>query len=294
MEEKQSTPEIDLTYFFRPVKKGLNMVKNGLLNYVARIASNGILFFSVIILTTAAAYALRFIIKPSYKTSGILASHELPGKYCSLLVHDLNKLKNTDNVPFLAKNLNISTTAAATINNFEVTSTQDTLKFGATDSVASLVSIDLQLTSMQYLDSIQQGLVYYLENVPYALKRKEAKIHSLQVLKASIDGRLKNLDSLRKLVSQSIVPRSQGQGIILGEPINPVSIYNAEAAYFREQLNMEKQLKLIDNIEVFQPFQQLNRTNYPNYNKFLIVGFLLSLIATLVITPVFGKKPRTS
>ena len=145
---------------------------------------------------------------------------------------------------------------------------------------------------MQYVDTIQQGVVNYLENVPYALKRKEARIQSLQSLNATLDNRMVSLDSIRKLVSQSIVPRSQGQGIILGEPIDPVKIYNTEMAYYKERLRIEEDLKLIDNIQVLQPFLKLSGTNYPNYFLILISGFLVSLFATLILTPVFGKRPK--
>jgi hypothetical protein len=130
--------------------------------------------------------------------------------------------------------------------------------------------------------ALQNGIVNYLENNNYALKSREAKRKSLLSLKANLDLKLKSLDSLKQIVNNSIVPRSQGQGIILGEPINPVGVYQAEVAYFKEQLYLEESLVTLDNVEIVQPFITTSKPNYPRFNEILLYflggGFLLSLV----------------
>lgn len=293
MEERQSpaSPEIDLSYFFRPLGKVFKGIGRGIENYYLRIVNNGLLFGAVIVIITTAAYCLRYVIKPAYRTEGIFMSRVLPGKYCETLIKNLNKLKGQANLPLLARELKISTTAAGTIRYVELSKIQDTIAIDDRDTSITVFTVELTLSNTQYLDSIQIGIVNYLENVPYAIKRKEAKAKTLAALKQSFNTKLVGLDSLKKLVSQSVVPRSEGKGIILGEPINPVSVYQAEVNYFREQLKVDEELELIDNIEIIQPFFKLNATNTPNYTLILIEGFLASLIATLIITPLFGKKP---
>lgn len=296
MEEKQpmSSSEIDLIYFFRPLQRAWVRIRKWLGNYYLRIVNNRLLFFSVIILITAAGYSLRYIIKPSYKTKGVFMSRMLPGKYCATLIEGLNSINGQYNLPVLAQYLHTSESAVATIKSISLSPAPELLVIDKQDTAANVFTIDLTLNEMQYVDSLQKGIVIYLENTPYAIKRKEVKIQSLLALKASLDSRLQSLDSLKKIVAQSIIPRSQGQGIILGKPIDPVNIYKAESTYFKERLDIEKQLKVIDNIEVIQPFIKLRMTNYPNYFKMLVYAFLASVLAALVITPVLGRKPKTA
>jgi hypothetical protein len=158
------------------------------------------------------------------------------------------------------------------------------------DSVMAVFQITLVLSEIKYVDSIQTGIVGYLENNPFSLTRKAAKIQQLKVLKSLLDVKLKELDSLKQIISSSIVPRSQGQGIILGEPINPISVVQAEVNYLREQLYIDQELSTMDNIEVLQPFFKLNDYNYPDFNRLTLYSFILALLIAGILTPVLGKR----
>ena len=289
-EPKQNNAEIDLLYFFKPL--GTVFKKTGTaLEYTSRkINTNKIIFAVIVLLITVAGYSLRYFLKPSYRTQGIFVSSVLPGKYCSILLENLNSLKGESTV--LSNQLKISADAAGGIQSIGLSTMRDTFLIDRKDSILTLFQITLILSSVQYLDSIQWALVNYLENNDYALKRKEARRKALESMKANLNFKLLGLDSLKKIVNSSIIPRSQGQGIILGEPINPVSIYQAEISYYREQLSIDQALATIDNIEILQPFFKLNYPNHPRYNWIMRWFFLISLaVATLVIL-VFGREPK--
>ena len=86
------------------------------------------------------------------------------------------------------------------------------------------------------------------------------------------------------------MPRSQGQGIILGEPINPVNVVQAEVNYLREQLYIEQELSTMDNIEVLQPFFKLNDYNYPDFTRLMLYSFILALFIAGILTPVLSRR----
>jgi len=291
-EQKQNNAEIDLLYFFKPVGTAFKKIGNTL-NYATRkLTANIILFAVIVLLITLAGYSLRYVLKPAYRTQGIFVSNILPGKYCSILLENLNNLKGEKNIPVLSNQLKISPGIAGDIQSIDLSTMRDTFLIEKRDSTLSLFKITLILNSVQYLDSIQWALVNYLENNEYTIKRKEAKIKALEAMKTNLNYKLQSLDSLKKIVNSSIIPRSNGQGIILGEPIDPVSIYQAEVAYYREQLNIDQALATIDNIEIIQPFFKLNQTNYPSYSRILQLSFLLSLAIALLVVLAFGKKPK--
>lgn len=294
MEQKRTTSseEIDLLYFFRPVSNAFKRAGNWALDYIRLLAYNRFLFAAILLLGSAAGYCVRYFIAPSYKTEAIFISDMIPARYCTNLVQNLNELRRPGNIPELARRLNIPQDAAWQIQGIIPTAApKDTFVVEKRDSSMSLFRVTLVLSSMQHIDTIQSGLVRYLENNDYVRKRKEARLNNLVMQKADLEQRIKNLDSLRTLVTNSVVPRSQGQGIILGEPINPVSVYQAEVAYLRDKLNIQERIATIDNIEVLQPFFKLNEYNHPNYDKYLNYAFLASFLFGLLIVALIGRRP---
>jgi hypothetical protein len=290
-EQKQNNAEIDLLYFFKPLGTVFKKIGNATLYIFRKIKANIILFGIIVLLITLAGFSLRYTINPSYQTEGIFVSNVLPGKYCSILLKNLNKLKGEKNLQ-LAQQLRINNEAAGDIQSISMSTMRDTFLIDKKDSTISLFKITLTLKSVQHLDTIQWGLVNYLENNEYAVKRKDARRKALEAMKANLNNKLEGLDSLKKIVNSSIIPRSEGKGIILGEPIDPVSIYQAEVGYYREQLNIDQALATIDNIEVIQPFLKLNHTNYPRYNWLMAWFFLTSLVIALLFVLAFGRKPK--
>ena len=289
-EQRQNSAEIDLYYFFKPIGTAIKKIGNGLEYAGRKIRANLFIFGVIVLLITSAGFSLRFLLQPAYKTQGIFISNILPGRYCSILLKNLNQLKDEKNRPVLAQQLKISVDAAADIRSISMSAMRDTFLIERKDSTLSLFKITLILKSVRHLDTIQSALVNYLENNEYALKRKEAKRKALEALKVNLNGKLESLDSLKKIVNSSIVPRSEGRGIILGQPIDPVSVYQAEINYYREQLSIDQALATIDNIEIIQPFFKINQTNYPRYNWMAAWFFIASLVIASLVVLVFGKK----
>lgn len=291
-EQKPNNPEIDLLYFFKPLGTAFKKIGAALDYAYRKIRVNRILFAVIILLFTLAGYSVRYLLKPSYKTQGIFVSNILPGKYCSILLENLNKLNGEKNIPILSNHLKVSANVAGDIQSIELSTRRDTFLIDRKDSTLSLFTITLTLSSIQHLDSIQWALVNYLENNEFSTKRKEARRKALESMKENLNSKLQSLDSLKKIVNSSIIPRSNGQGIILGEPIDPVKIYQAEVSYYREQLSIDQSLATIDNIEIIQPFFKLNQTNYPRYNWIMALFFLTSIAFAFLFVLAFGKKPK--
>jgi len=292
-DKTQNNPaEIDLFYFFRPLSRLFKKAGAGLVYSVRKMFYNKFLFASVVIILTLAGFSLRYILPPGFETQGIFISNTLSGRYCSLLLKNLNKLKSDENRPILAQQLGLSLEAAKDIRSIRLSSMSDTFALQKKDTTLSLFRITLILASMDHLPDIQKALVNYLENNEYAMKRKEARRKALESLKTTLDHKLESLDSLKNIVNSSIIPRSEGKGIILGEPVNPVSVYQAEIAYYKEQLVIDEALATIDNIEIVQPFFKLNKTNYPRYNFMMAISFLASLFIAYLAVLGFGRIPR--
>lgn len=294
MEKKptSSPEEIDLLYFFRPVGNAFRKTWNWSIDYMTVLAHNRFLFAVFLVLGAAAGYTARFIIPPSYKTEGIFISDMLPGRYCVTLLEGLNELRKPGNIPLLAKQLNISTDAAWQIQGLTASSSpKDTFAIEKRDTSMSVFQVGLVLHDMTHLDEIQKGLVDYLENNEYARMRKEARLNSYRLQIAALDAQQKGLDSARQLINTGIVPRSQGQGIILGEPISPVAVSQAEMSFMKERMYLQERVATINHIEILKPFFKLNEYNNPDYNKYLRYGLAAGFLLGLLVVWLVGRRP---
>jgi hypothetical protein len=295
MEKKQtnSSEEIDLLYFFRPVSNAFKKATAWGTDYVRLLAHNRFLFAGILLAGSIGGYCLRYVIPPSYKTNAILVSDMLPASYCVTLLENLNELRKPGNIPTLAKELNISTDAAWQIKGITPTGFyKDSFAIEKRDSSMSVFTVSLALQDMRYLEEIQGGIISYLENNEYIRKRKAERTKSWQTQIAELDVRRKNLDSLRIIINNSIISRSHGQGIILGQPIDPITVYQAETNYLKERLSLQERLATINHIEVLQPFFKLNEYNSPNYNKLLNYAFIASFLFALLVVLLIGRRPK--
>jgi hypothetical protein len=288
MDGKQPThsEEIDLAYLFRPVTQLMRRISYRTARHFAALKVNIFIFMAILLLVSAVGYCLRFVIPHSYETEGIFATRFLPAKYCELLTDDLN---NHVGDPLIAEQLHIGADVAGNITKIALNPLTEPLDLR--DTLLQSFILHLHLKKMDHLDSIQRSLVDYLENNQYALKRKEDMRVALQALRQNMIGRIASLDSLTPIVNSSVIPRSTGQGIILGQPVDPVNVYKAQDSFFRQRVKIETELTNLDNIQIVQPFLKLNEPNYPKFWLLTLYFIGGGLVLAFFLTPALGKKP---
>jgi hypothetical protein len=206
------------------------------------------------------------------------------------MIDDLQDLiDNKGNVSVLAEQLKIPLASASSIKSVS-TEVMDSLSYmNVRDTTASAFKVYLTVSDPNSIPIFQKGLKSFLENNEYSLKRKEAKRQTLEALKNDFIEKVKGLDSLKNILNTTIVPRSNGQGVILGEPISPIDAYEMMQKFYAGQKEIEEQLTLLENIEILQPFLKINASNYPDYNKIFLYSILIGLAMALILTPLVIK-----
>jgi hypothetical protein len=289
MEGNQPThsEEIDLFYLFRPVGGLLRKTGSLISYYFLTLRANLLLFFAIVFVLSALGFSLRYFVPSFYVTQGTFASRLLPPDYCAILTESLDKQLGE---PSLAATLHLSDGAADNIQSISLTPMNELLEMK--DSNLRSFRIRMRLNNMETLDTIQKALIGYFENNEYVAKRKEELRRNLMALRLDIISKIASLDSVARIVNSSIMPRSSGQGIILGQPIDPVNVYKAQVNYYQQKLEIDRDLANLDNIEVIQSFYKLARPNFPKFNLVFLWAFVVSVGIALFLTPVWGKKPR--
>jgi hypothetical protein len=282
--------EIDLINFFKPLGMLLKKLLAYFSVYLNKLWQGKVLFISIVIFAVVIGYALRFVIPKRYSTEAIFISHSINGGLCSILINNLDEYADNRNPSILANQLKLPPSVAGTIKSLEATLMKDTFPLEEKDTVVSRFTVRLISTDNQGIAAIQRGIQDYLENNEYSRKRKMARLATINNLDSAYEKKLMGLDSLKKLINSSIVPRSTGQGIILGEPIDPVNVYQTEMNYIQERLKNKEYLASSDNIELLQPFFVPDSFNYPVFNHFLKPAFICGLLLALVCTPYSVRK----
>lgn len=288
---RPDTDEIDLFTFLKPVGKAIKDLFTGTRNYIRLLYNHFLLLIALILVFAALGFCVRFILPGLYRTEAVLSSHEIPSKLCILMLNNLQEMSATKkNKSVLAKSLNITAEQAATVSTIEAALMKDSFFVNDKDTVRNFFSVTLKCSNPAYIKDIQNGIVYFLESNDFAIKRKEGKQKMMLELKKSLEAKVKGLDSVKKLVNSSIVPRSTGQGIILGEPVNPVSVYEAEVNYYRELIEIERIMAMPENIEVVQPFIATVKPNFPRFNLILLIFAAAGLALAMIVIPLRAKK----
>jgi uncharacterized protein involved in exopolysaccharide biosynthesis len=285
MEEtnKNRAEEIDLFTFLKPLWDVIVSLFRAIGSFIGLIRANIVYVLLITVAAGVVGFSLRFVLPKAYRSEAVIVTHELPAKLCVILLDNLEELvKNKKNKSVVAKQLGLTDEQAASVVAIRSQLTKDSFFVNDRDTIRNFFTITAVYADSGVTSVLQKGIIDYLENNNYALKRREAKRKSLLSLKANLDVKLKSLDSLKMIVNNSIIPRSQGQGIILGEPVDPVKVYEAEINYFKEQLYLDESLATLDNVEVIQPFITTSKPNHPRFNEILLYflggGFLLSLV----------------
>ena len=282
-QQPNNSEEIDLLYFFNPLIKGFRI-------YFQKLQRNVFLFLGILLVCIATGFCLRFFLPKYFKTNAIFVSY-LPAGVSTSMINDLqNLIDDNKNTSELAELLKIPPSSAGAIKSLS-TQTIDSLSYmNKRDTTASAFKIYLTVKDAGAIPIIQEGLKKFLENNEYSLKRKEAKRQTLEAMRNDYIQKIKGLDSLKDILNTTIVPRSNGQGVILGEPISPIDAYALMQRFYQGQKEIEEQLMLLQNIEILQPFLKIRVSNYPNYNKIFFYSVFIGLTLALLITPLAGKS----
>jgi hypothetical protein len=141
--------------------------------------------------------------------------------------------------------------------------------------------VEVEVDNISVLPELQKGIVNYLENNEYASKLKEIDKTSLRQIEVKLDKDLNNLDSLKRILEKSIVPQNTGNGIILGEPINPITVYDISLKLYEKKLQISNKQKMNNSFNVMVGFAE-SKSNGKGKVYFILIGILIGYFAGLL------------
>ena len=237
-----------------------------------------------ILITTTLTATLFYTSRPYYAAYLTLAHNRLNNDYCSELITNLDTYINGDDNSALAKEISISKEDAKKIRSIEYKTHNLGLAKKYSDSVTVVLpfKVKVEVFDKSVLDTLQGALLAYLESNKIAAKLKAQDKEAFLRTEEKIQRELLEIDSLKKIVNQSIVPRGTGNGIILGEPIDPIRIYQKGMDLFDQQLRLKRKRENLDSFEVVVGFNLGAKKSSPPLLFYLLAGIIGGYILGLI------------
>lgn len=139
----------------------------------------------------------------------------------------------------------------------------------------------LKLKNNMLFDTIQNAIVSYLEENPFFKELREIQKKNVITKIASIEKDLQLLDSLKFLQITSYDSKNiENSKLLLSDLINPTATYTVSTELLKEKLNLETQLKFINNYQVTKSVIIVDKHSFPP--RILIMMLILLPLSLLL------------
>jgi hypothetical protein len=293
--ENNTQEDLDLLFVLKSIKKGILNLFRGII-WLIEFSTKHILAL-VVFMAIAISISLGFYyLKKPYYTSALSIAHiRFDNDYCYEMITNLNSYINVNNNnKELAEKLSIGINYAKEIKDIKYKTLNNIIARRYADSMSVMLPflVEVEVYDNEILDTLQKGILSYLEANEYATKRKLLEKESLDKIEQRMHAEIREMDSLKKIVSQSIIPRSTGNGIILGEPIDPVAVYKKAMESYEKLLMINRKQVLNNSFEITIGFAKSSKIAGLGKLWYYLIGSLVGYtIGILFLVRKRNRKP---
>jgi hypothetical protein len=281
--EETKQQDLDLLYFLRKIKQSIKSFFSGI-SWVLRFSIDNIgRLFIFICIAVAISLSLYFL-KKAYYTSYLTVSHtRVDNDYCRELISNLNTYIDGKENSTLANELQIAPKFSKEVRSIKYRALNENVAKRFADSVSVLLpfKVEVQVYDRDVLDTLQRGIMSYLESNLFASSRKTIDLIDLERSEQHVTREMVEIDSLKRIVNESILPRGTGNGIIYGEPLDPVIIYRRAMDLFERKIQINKRQTLINSFEVIVEFNKSAKRADTGIVTYMLIAILLGYIIGL-------------
>lgn len=241
-----------------------------------------LILLSVVIAVGLGVLSSFLLFKPRYQSIMIISSRSLTASEVVGFVSTLDNLAKEENETEISKLTKIPENLAKKIEKIEALPNRDFQKNVEKDVRRdSTIAIRLEVTKTGEWQAYQNGIAYYLENMPYVRKKTALYKEGQEKLLQNIQKEIRHLDSLKKIIEASGAGKTQ---FILS---NSGEVYTEILKLYEAENKTKENLNFINDIQVIKEF-----TNYQKPKKFslretvalsAIIGLILGILLALII-----------
>ncbi len=215
----------------------------------------------------------------TYKSGMILSTGMLSVENGGSLIKTMDQLIQQGNDKQIARLLELPhETIEKLISMTVATETQENVG----ELRANIFKIEVTVLDNDILPLLENGIINYLEKNPYVRKRIEIKKGNLEALIKHVHQERLEIDSVRQNLTGSMVAKGDGLNVIM---IDPANMYAGSIAMFEKELELRRELMLIDNIQVIEGFTVFEKPVTPLFRLLLagpVIGLLLAVLIIMI------------
>lgn len=251
------------------------------------VARNTWVLVSALIVGIGLGLLQYFISPPVYESSMIASSRLLTYIRVESMIGLLDKLAQERSDTLLAKELNVEAPIAAQLVQIQaksIKSKSTNTEVKVNESTASqddnVFEIAVHTYNNQVVDSLQAGILYYLQHNAFVAKRTAIQKKKLETMQARVKEEVNKLDSLRFSVNQLLIKGIGSNSTMMMN--DPASVNKDLMSLYERELDIQSALQLIDDIQVIQNFIPFAKPVGPKIIKDLIVGLSFSFTLAFI------------
>lgn len=260
-------------------------IKNSFVNLINWVYNTTINKFLVIFIFIGVGVGLGFLtynVKKTVYLSDLTISHvRFDNDQCYELVNNLTKLKGKE--AQLAKILKTDVKIMQEVKNITFQPINPRVSKIFTDSVMVMqpFKIIVEVYDPVIFDTLESSIMNYLETNEYGVKRKLIKKDYLEKFEEKVKKEILSIDTLKRIVYQSIAQKNTGNGIIIDEPIDPVKISQKALELYNTQLKTQEESILNNSFELIVGFNG-GVPKTANMQLSMFYGFLIGYVLGLI------------
>jgi uncharacterized protein YneF (UPF0154 family) len=284
MKESQLKDEIDLVSVFDSIKKAILGFVHWIQHLIQVSINNIKIMLLFVSIGVGISVGIFFTKKPVYTSTLSMSHTRLNNGQCMELINGLTKTPDKNKA--LSQKLNISADMATQIKDISCKLEGNLANIDSLTKISDF-KIEVKVYDFSILDSLETKILNFLESNEYARKRKVLDRAYLDNLEDKTKKQIIAIDSLKTIVEKSILPRSIGNGIILGESIDPVKVYQESMSLYQTELRISKDRELNNSFEVIVGFS----TAVPTAN--LLMNIIIGLFSGYIIGLIWVLRKKT-
>ena len=267
-----------------PENKGDDLDLINLFERISRFFRNYALLIAIFsIIGVALGYTLYKLSPKQYASSMLLHSYTLTNTEQINIIENWNDLLTNQEYITLGERLNCSSSLVKKITNISTIEIQKVFS----ENNPNGFEVSVLVTDNAILDSLQQGIIYGLDNSEYMKARLATKRYNFTQLIEKVKIEIGKLDSTKKNIESNIQHASSY--------ILDISGINTQKISLEEKLlNYEEQLKFMNAVLVLHGFEKFQKPASPKFLKLIVLGLIAGFAIgyILAVYSALRKKMR--
>ncbi len=261
--------ELAIRRLYRLLVKAL-----GKLVYPIRIALYKPLKIVVaMVIALGVSYGLTKLISPVYRSEFTFKPMAGDDLFFMNQLNDIHQLVKDDDDEQLSALLNLPADITKAINYIDA----KPVWMSARKDTVKLVVVQIKSKRKADFETIEKSLIGFIERSEHYARMKGMRQKQINLMRSKLLEDLNEIDSLKKLMAQSMMPRNAG-GFVYGEPLDPVKLYDAGLALYKQQLSLNWQQEYINSFELTSPCIVSSKPAWPKFSYLAVASSLMVFI----------------